>query len=97
MKSPDANNANSEEEKIEIIDQYLCELKKDYCDNRKAENEIQVNVGNPREYIDSVMVSPWTKEWLVELVKDICEANNLIFAGKSNLLTPVNEHNISAE
>ena len=53
---------------------------------RYDKNQI-LHVSNPAEYIIDVMVSPWAKDYYVDLVEEICIKNGITFAGKSQLLT----------
>ena len=51
---------------------------------------VKVDFSHIKDFIKSVIVSPFAEEWYVETVKTFCTNNGIIFKGKSNLYQTLN-------
>lgn len=52
---------------------------------KQCQKTIEISYAHIDNFIEGVMVHPLAPKWYVEIVKEFCNRNNLLFEGQSDL------------
>lgn len=83
-----SNETMSDEERRELLFNECKELHEKLKTEVNQQTEF-IPINNLDQYIKSVMVHPQAEEWIVELIKCICQKAGLNFCGKSQMYSGI--------